>query len=533
MATSPINQNLPSRAARKARQKVQTPGFGNNGNATEVAPPNVSYRLPEVDAMLPKWELITDCIAGQDAIKQRGTKYLPKPNATDVSPENDARYVGYVTRAVFYNVTANTLSGLVGQVFNSDPVSEYPEDLEPLWYDCNGRGVTLIQQAKKALSSVLAFGRCGLLVDFPPGVKDEVGNSRAFTRQEVMDGRARPTIQYYGPTDIINWRYTQQGAVSVLSLVVLVEDYVIKDDGFEIQRGNQCRVLRLNGGVYTIETWQRTDDKQEGPYQLIDTVTPTASDGKPFGYIPFYWVGSQNNDAQIDKPPMYDIANLNIGHYRNSADYEDAVFMLGQPTPYFAGLSQDWVDNVLKGVIQLGSRGAVPLPENGSAGLLQVSENTMVKEAMDKKEQQMVALGAQLVEDKQVQRTLGEAKMENAVIASTLTSCARNTSQAFESALMAAAQFSGAQVNADNLKFQLSTDFAIAKMSAQDRQQLLQEWQGGGITWGEYRNQLRQSGIATEDDAKAKSEIEKDMESAVDLDQEDPANNQDDVPTGE
>lgn len=497
-------------------------------NSDVATPPNVSYVLPEVERMLPKWQMIADCIAGQEAIKDRGTKYLPKPNAEDTSPANDARYEAYVTRAVFYNVTANTLSGLVGQVFNSDPVSEYPRELEPLWYDADGKGVTLIQQAKKSLSSTLAFGRCGILVDFPKGMTDEETQApRPFTRQEVMDGVARPTLQYYGPTDIINWRYEPRGAVSVLTMLVLVEDYILKDDGFEIERGQQCRVLRLRNGVYEVETWQRTDEKQEGPYQLISTVVPTASDGKPFGYIPFYFIGAQNNDAQIDKPPMYDIANLNIGHYRNSADYEDSVYMVGQPTPYFAGLTQAWVDEVLKGTIQLGSRGAVPLPENGSAGLIQAQENSMVKEAMEQKEKQMVALGAQLVEDKQVQRTLGEAKMENAVIASTLTSCARNVSQAFESALMAAASFSGAEVNADKLKFQLSTDFAIAKMSSQDRQQLLSEWQGGLVSFSEARGQLRQSGIATLDDAVAKAEIDKDMESAVDLDKEDDPNNPD------
>lgn len=488
---------------------------------TEVTPPNVSYMLPEVAEMLPKWELISDCIAGQDAVKKRGTKYLPKPNAEDESDANNLRYQGYVTRAVFYNVTANTLSGLVGQVFNADPVSEYPPELEPLWYDCNGRGVTLIQQAKKALTSDLAFGRCGLLVDFPPAATDpETKAPRAFTRQEVMDGKARPTIQYYGPTTIINWRFEQLGAVSVLAMVVLVEDYIIKDDGFEIQRGNQCRRLRLVDGVYEVETWRRTDEKQEGPYELVNTVRPTDSTGKPFGYIPFYFIGSQNNDAQIDKPPMYDIANLNIGHYRNSADYEDSVFMVGQPTPYFSGLTETWVKEVLNGTIYLGSRGAVPLPENGQAGLIQAAPNSMVKEAMDSKQQQMVALGAQLVEDKQVQRTLGEAKMENAVIASTVTSCARNVSQAFESALMAASSFSGADVNANKIIFQLSTDFAISKLSPDERRQVLAEWQGGLLTFGEARNQLRQSGIATEDDEVAKALIDEGMEERVNLDKD-------------
>ena len=512
------------------RQVTNVVDGARKGKSSVIAP-NVEYRLPEVEAMLPKWELIADCIAGQEAVKKKTVKYLPKPNPEDDSPENDARYTGYITRAVFYNVTANTLSGLVGQVFNTDPVSEYPPELEPLWYDCNGSGVTLIQQSKKALTTTLAFGRCGLLVDFPPAIVDkETKKARAFTRQEVMDGVARPTIQYYGPTDIINWRFESNGAVSRLTMLVLVEDYIIKDDGFEIERGTQCRRLRLNNGVYEMETWRRTDEKQEGPYELAGTTTPTDATGRPFNYIPFYFIGSQNNDAQIDKPPMYDIANLNIGHYRNSADYEDSVFMVGQPTPYFSGLTETWVKEVLNGTIYLGSRGAVPLPEGGQAGLIQAQPNSMVKEAMDSKQQQMVALGAQLVEDKQVQRTLGEAKMENAVISSTVTSCARNVSQAFESALMAAASFSGAEVNANKIIYQLSTDFAISKLSPDERRQVLAEWQGGLLTFSEARNQLRQSGIANLDDAVARAEIEKDMESRVDLDNpdnnDDPDNNE-------
>lgn len=486
--------------------------------APSALQPNVNYMLPEVADMLPKWELIADCIAGAEAVRKRGTKYLPKPNPTDTSDENNARYTAYITRAVFYNVVANTISGLVGQVFNADPVTEYPTELEPLWWDATGSGITLVQLAKKALTDDLAFGRCGLLVDFPQAAKNELGQPRPFSRQEVMDGSARPTIQLYGPRDIINWRFKMVNALSVLSMVVLSEDYIIRDDGFEITRGVECRVLKLNdANQYEVETWRRTDEKQEGPFTLISTTTPTDGTGKPFGYIPFYFIGSQNNDASVDKPPMYDMAIINIGHYRNSADYEDSVYMVGQPTPYFAGLTQTWVDEVLKGTIQLGSRGAVPLPEGGSAGLLQAEPNSMVKEAMDQKQQQMVALGAQLVEDKQVARTLGEAKLERAVIASVLSSCAHNVSQAFESAMLTAASFSGVNVDADKIVFQLSTDFAISKLSPEERKQVLSEWQGGLLSFTEARSQLRQSGIASLDDEVARAEIEKDQESAIDL----------------
>ena len=49
------------------------------------------------------------------------------------------------------------------------------------------------------------------------------------------------------------------------------------------------------------------------------------------------------------------------------------------------------------------------------------------------------------------------------------------------------------------LKYQLNTDFAIATMNAQDRAQLIAEWQGGAITDEEMRKQLERAGVAYED----------------------------------
>lgn len=481
--------------------------------------PNVSFIRPELAANFEKYEMIADCLAGQEAIKKRGDKYLPRPNAADTSPDNVARYDSYLARALFYNVVANTTAGLVGQVFASDPVSEFPKELDPMWYDVTGDNVSMVQQAKRTLSHILAFGRAGLLTDFPRAKED----GSAFTREEVQQGFARPTIQFYEKSDVINWRFKTVGAKSVLCLVVLNEEYVIKDDGFEIKSGTGKRVLRLNkDDVYEMEEWRPiNDDNPNGDwYKYGETIIPTNDAGQPLTYIPFTFVGSQNNDASVDRPPMYDLACINLAHYRNSADYEDSVYMVGQPTPYFAGLTQSWVDDVLKGTIQLGSRAAVPLPEGGSAGLIQAEANGMVKEAMEIKQRQMVSIGAQLVEDKQVQRTLGEAKMEAASVASVLSSCAHNVSQAIEQAIRWACAFYGIEPGVDDIVFTLSTDFAIMKLSTEERKQLLAEWQGGSITWGEYRSQLRQSGIATLDDEEAKEEIEGDQQRQIDLDAE-------------
>ena len=71
--------------------------------------PNVAFVNPALSFLLPQYYLIRDAIAGEVAVKEARTKYLPMPDATDKSPENQARYRDYVMRAVYYNATRRTL----------------------------------------------------------------------------------------------------------------------------------------------------------------------------------------------------------------------------------------------------------------------------------------------------------------------------------------------------------------------------------------------------------------------------------------
>ncbi len=102
---------------------------------------------------------------------------------------------------------------------------------------------------------------------------------------------------------------------------------------------------------------------------MLTLVVWKKGNGTNWDRIPFSPIGSENNDPMPDKPPMEDLAHLNIGHYRNSADYEEACFIAGQPTPWASGLTEDWVKDVMKGTMYLGSRGIIPLPVNGACGL--------------------------------------------------------------------------------------------------------------------------------------------------------------------
>jgi hypothetical protein len=480
--------------------------------------PNVSFVRPELSKLLPMYYLIRDAIAGEPTVKEARTKYLPMPNASDQSKENKARYDAYIARAVFYNVARRTLFGLIGQVFMRDPVVKVPALLNPLVANATGSGINLTQLSKKAVSLNLAYSRAGILVDYPT-TEGQGGASVA----ELEAGKIRPTLYVYAPTEIINWRTIDRGAEEVLSLVVIFETWCVQDDGFEMKNSGQFRVLRLDEeGYYVHEIWREPNPTKadgtkipRGNYQLHEVFKPTDANGNRLDEIPFMFMGSENNDVNPDNPNFYDLASLNLAHYRNSADYEESCYVVGQPTPVLTGLTEEWVNNVLKGTVAFGSRGGIPLPTGADAKLLQAEPNTMLKEAMDTKERQMVALGAKLVEQKEVQRTATEAELEAASEGSTLSSATKNVSAAFEWALKWAARWIGA--GDAGVKFELNTDFDIARMTPDERRQIIEEWQKGAITFTEMRTGLRKAGIATEDDAKAKADIAKDTAEAMAL----------------
>lgn len=476
--------------------------------------PQVNTQHPSYMKMLQRWRVVDDCCQGEEIIKFKGELYLPRPNPEDRSADNLERYRCYKQRAVFYNVTKRTLRGLTGEVFVIDPVAYVPDQMKNMLNDVNGAGLTIIQQAKEALDDTLKFGRLGLYVDFP---KTQGGVSR----EDILSGAYKPMIFKISPIDIINWRTKLVGSRVLKSLVVFQERYITDDDTFARSEADQYRVLRLGhmlGGVvtdynvdeasvYINEVWR--PDGNGGFKQVGPSIAPLDADGNPFKEIPFYLIGSDNNEIEPCEPPLYDIAILNIAHYRNSADYEESAYICGQPMLWYSGITNQWQDSVFKGQrVQFGSRSGLPLPVHGTAGILQAKENTLPMEAMKHKEAQMVAIGAKLVEIGGTVKTATQDYQEKVEESNVLASCAKNVSEGYSQALRFASRFIDTQLNQSEISYKLNTDFSTSRMTAQERLQLMKEWQGGVMAWDEVRFRLHRAGIALMDDEKAKAAIE-------------------------
>lgn len=473
----------------------------------------VQYIRPELVAMRRIYALILDCLNGEFAVKDKGDVYLRRPNAEDTSAENQARFDSYLKGAVFYNVARRTNAGMLGQIYMRDPLLEIPPDLETVTLDVTGAGVSIDQLSKKACAFTLGFGRCGLFTDYPNT------NGEAATKEQLSSGNIRPTMSLHAPWTVINWRTKVRGAKTLLSLVVINDDFIIDDDGFELKTENQFKVLRLVDDVYKIQIWVMEEDMAV----MKEEYTPLDARGQTLDEIPFIFIGSVNNDSSVDEAPMYDLCSLNIAHYRNSADYEESSFITGQPTVWVAGLTEEWITKVLKGKVPLGSRGGLALPVNASAGLMQSNPNTMPFEAMEHKERQMVALGAQLVEQKTVQRTATEAGLDASAEGSTLSTIANNVSAAFTWALEWCAVFlmqGGVEGQEAGIKYQLNDDFELATLTPEARRQLVSEWQAQAITFEEMRAGLRKAGSAFLDDKEAAKQLADEAQQTLDAEVE-------------
>lgn len=430
---------------------------------------------PEYEKMVDKWKLVRD-IVNNDA----------QDHIRTVDPNDPVRSLQYKEDAILTNFTNLTKIGLTGLVFSKPTEYFIPPELDYLEDDTTGERLGLKQFSQYVVEEVLQTGRMGLLVDYPP-----VNGTITKEMEELLDIKAR--IKPYIAESIINWQLRDLGSKSVLSLVVLEETVQkINDlDGFQWEEKKQYRILRLSESlIYTQMVLSEDGD-------IVEPETTPIANGKPFNRIPFVFVGSQNNDWRLDNPPLYDMAVINLGHYRNSADYEESIFIVGQPTIFTSGdQNPDEFNAVYPDGIYFGARKGYHLGVDGRAELLQASPNQLADAAMKRKEEQAAAIGARLIAPPGGRETAEAARIRYGSQNSALFTITDNCSMAIEEALMRVAEFQGA--NPEPIEFRLNKEFfdetADPNLIAQEILMLEKK----AISIEEFRKHLKRVGVLEE-----------------------------------
>src|SRR6266446_4652424 len=100
---------------------------------------------PDYDASLPAWSRARDVLAGEDAVKAAGEKYLAR-----LDSQSEEEYAAYKARASFFGATARTLEEDLDLVFRRAPTISVAErkELASFVDDCDLWGIDLIRYAR-------------------------------------------------------------------------------------------------------------------------------------------------------------------------------------------------------------------------------------------------------------------------------------------------------------------------------------------------------------------------------------------------
>jgi hypothetical protein len=434
----------------------------------------IDFQHPEYKSNIDRWKLCDDICSSKNV-----EQCLLPLNPSDKSASNRIRNEQYRERAVFYPVAGHTLNGLVGLMFAKDPQITLPKPLEYMLNDVDGSGVSIYQQMQDASGDVLSTGRGGLFVSYPK-------TEGAVSKAQMEQGGYVATIHEIDAEQVINWRTSKVGAKVVLSLVVIAETVEeVEDDGYTVKEVRQLRELALEGGVFIVREWRKARD---GEWAIHSGHMPTDSRGQTWKEIPFTFIGSQSNSTHVDGSPMYPLCEVNKAHYRNSADYEDSVWYVGQAQPWASGLSQSHIDLMKKNNMYVGSRTMMAVPSGETFGFASAPPNSMVKEAMNDKLEMMIGMGARFIRDSGQVKTATEAAGDSRSKYSGLAMVSANISEAYTRALQWAMQYMGATGEAS---VQTSMDFVSPTATAQDIQAMVAGFIQGAIPVGDYFRWLK------------------------------------------
>lgn len=264
-----------------------------------------------------QWSRIRDVLDGSDTVKSAGEIYLPR-----LSGQNDTDYDAYVGRATFFNMAGRVYGANIGMVTRRSPTVELPSEMDVYLNDASGL-TSFYELFVTTIKEITAIGRVGVLID----IKNDF-----------------PSPVVYQSESIKHWTHSDTGELTSVTLFEL-----IYPDGETSE--DRTLVLSLkpdsNGiKVYTVDTYI------DGVH--TSTVIPKYK-GVALEFIPFVCGNTFGISMDPVKSPILDIVDMNISHYRTSADYEHGLHFVALPTPVFTGVT-------LENAVKLGSSQGIVLP---------------------------------------------------------------------------------------------------------------------------------------------------------------------------
>ncbi len=405
----------------------------------------IDSKHPLYSAKLDQWCRCRYTFEGEDAVKEEKGLYLPKLSGQ--KSYTDSSYLNYLKRASFYNGVARTVSGLVGAVMRNSPVIEGMDD--ELSKDITGTGISLNSFISYMLTEQLLTGRQGVMVDH--------------------DG-IRPYLTGYTTENITNWIKDD----GIKETIVLKESFrrFSPTDPYNSSYEDRYRELILDEEGYTVRVWEEKDQE----FKVVEEYRPV-NKGKGLDGIPFVPVSLGALNFNPEPPPLLGLVDINLSHYRTSADLEHGRHFTALPTPYVTGAASEDED-----MLRIGAETAWMLPDtNCKAGFLEFTGQGLgaLETALDQKRSMMASLGAQLLEGQKNGVEASETlRIRQNSEASTLMTVVQSVEAGIQKALQHMADWNGG----GKVTVKLNRDFSSSQLQPQQMTALMSAWQSGAIS---------------------------------------------------
>lgn len=403
----------------------------------------------------------------QDAFDGDVKKYVPK-----LTGQSNQEYKVYQDRSSYYNMVERTAMALIGSLMRKPYTLEYVAGDEPI---CS-EGEDFSEFIAECYQALLVTGRVGILCDY---------NDMADT----------PYLVNYDATCITNWNN---------NLVVLMEHYFESNSTDPYQQVKKCQYRELfldELGFYAVRIWrQPIGSKGNANWQVWETYEPTFR-GQRLEALPFVLVNPYEVSAEMYKPVLSTLAEVNIDHFKISVDIGHGAHFLAIPTPWIAGtLLTDAT------TITLGTNSFIQLQQDGKIGFLEFSGQGLgfLKEMLLQKEEQMSNLGSRMLQFKKGVESSEALNIRIGSEGAALTTLANSLEEGLRQILEVYNYWMGIDPTIE-VELELNKDFSPINITPQEMAGLLQLFQKDVISLDTLLKRLYEGEIIDDVD----EEIEK------------------------
>lgn len=458
------------------------------------------YIHPDYKEALPYFEKWRDAAAGEDRVKKRGERYLPRLFEMD-----DEEYKQYLDGASYYNATGKTIDACTGAHFLHEATVNLPRELEGLKEKAS-RNRTLAELLYEATREIWTVGRLGLLAEF-----DEHGAPQLFT---------------YKAESIVNW-YEEDGE---LLWVILCETYTKLKEGerYLFETAKQYRILEIEEGVYVQRLLQEKKDANgKGTWVEVERIVPQKAGGGDLDFIPFAILNFEGDGCAVGGSPTADLGNLNFRHFVGTADHWHTLHLTACAFLEVVGLPEE--DRPKK--FRVGSSTVLYLPIGGSSKYTEPEGKGLGAQKADLqlKEDQMARIGGTFLRAQKREAETAESwRLQQSGESSVMVRVVGAVSKGVTQAIRCLARWLGLK-KPEDASVSLSTEFFEVKIELPEAEflvklyqagllgleQLFEGLQGGGILKKEWLQTLMEQAKKTKEQVKG-GEVKNDAQEKTD-----------------